>query len=272
MLFILSLFLTCSIFAADKTVPEKILDVSVTVLVPLQEGGIAQGSGIEINKKDKNGDYITYILSASHVIAGARKERIIVSSEGFNKTLVYFTPIKVFKLLIEDNRQIGKVEMEAVCIKFSDPVFDEDLCILKVLKKNFSTNSVQFYKERKLPPIGTKIFNLGSAAGEFGASSLLTGYVSNIGKILNGKPFIVLDIGSIGGCSGSSICLDNGDIIGILTMKMRDANIAYAVGMDRISKWMKTENIEWLLDSNELSPTDEELAKIPLEDGHKHLK
>lgn len=259
-LFLTILLINNIILASDvKTVPEKLQEVAVTV-----KSGNGEGSGVIVTKKDKNGDSVNFVLTAAHVVADLRSEREIVSSEGAKKTVVEFKDAKVIKVLVEEGRTVGRLELDAEVIKYSEADNGDDLSLLKLRKKNFVNVSIDFYMEDKIPVIGTELFHVGSLLGQMGANSMTAGIVSQIGRLHEKKIFDQSTCAAFPGSSGGIITLRDGRYIGMLVRGAGETFNLY-VPMRRIKSWADRNDINWLFDPNKPAPNEEELSKLPIE-------
>mgnify|MGYP001604824848 CR=1 FL=1 len=257
---------TC--LGGEQDVVKHLQDISVTVRCSGSEG-----SGVIKNRTIKNGDkeeVVSYILSAAHVVSGARKTRTVVDSKtGQNKTLIEFADADIVQILIENDRKVGEYKLSAEVLRYSDSEFGEDLALLRLRKRNFvnKNTSVRFYNEDKLPPVGENLYHLGSFLGTIGANSLASGIISAHGRVLpNGKVFSQSSAVAFPGSSGAGMYLkDDGRYIGML-VRGHESNFNYYIPMPRIKNWAKRTGVEFILDDNIEVPSDKELFKSPIED------
>lgn len=235
---------------------DTIQDLSVTI-----HAGGAQGSG-EI--KTRNG--VNYVWTAGHVVDGLRTTRTIIDSKsGGTKTIVEFKDAKVVTELIEDGRAVGRLEMDAEVIRFSDSENGEDLALLRVRKKNFVRSSVQFYLEDKIPPVGTTLYHCGSLLGQMGSNSFTRGIMSQHGRVLHNKVYDQTTCAAFPGSSGGGVYLADGRMCGMI---VRGAGETFnlIVPVRRIRDWAKRAGVEFALDDKVIVPSDADLRKLGVED------
>lgn len=240
-----------------KDVPSYLQEISVTL-----HAGTSQGSGVI---KTRNG--INYVWTAAHVVRQLRKTRTIIdTNSGTTKTVVEFDDAKVVKELLEDGRSVGRLEMDAEVIRYSNSDNGEDLAILRVRKKNFVSSSVQFHLEEKIPSVGTELYHCGSLLGQMGSNSMTRGIMSQHGRVLNGIVYDQSTCAAFPGSSGGGVYLRDGRCVGFI---VRGAGETFnlMVPMRRVVKWAKKAGVEFAIDDNAPVPTIEEFKKMPVEDS-----
>jgi hypothetical protein len=244
--------------AAPNDVPEYLNDISVTIRTP---GG--EGSGVL--KRTRDGT--TWVWTAAHVVADLRKTRQAIDpNTGATRTIVTFDDAKVVKMLIEDGRTVGRVEVDAEVIRYSDASHGEDLALLRVRKKNFIGACVNFYLEKSPPPRGTELFHSGSLLGEVGANSLTEGILSQHGRLIQGKVYDQVSTPSFPGSSGGGVYLkSDGRLIGLL-VRGAPGGFSLIVPVRRMEAWAKKAHVEWAIRDEVPVPGQEELGKLPIED------
>jgi len=238
-------------------VPAYLQDISVTI-----HAGSSQGSGVI-----KTRDGINYVWTAGHVVAHLRTQRDIIDPKtGGKKTVIEFEDAKVVKELIEDGRSVGRIEMFAEVIRYSNADNGEDLALLRVRKKNFVNSSVQFYLDEAIPPLGTTLYHCGSLLGQFGSNSMTRGIVSQHGRVLHGVVYDQTTCAAFPGSSGGGVYLQDGRYVG---MVVRGAGETFnlIVPQRRLAKWAKKVGIEFTVDDNIAVPCEEDLKKFPIEDA-----
>ena len=165
---LLGFTLTLSSYAGEKKQPvaEHLQNVSVTIR---SEGAFSagEGAGVIFTRKDSNGKLVNFIWTAAHVIDNLRSERKVLVN-GSPKTLVEFKDPVVIKEIRQDGRTVGRLQMDAEVLKYSESEKGHDLALLRVRKLNFVTDSVTFYLEEKIPPLGTDLLHVGSLLGQMG--------------------------------------------------------------------------------------------------------
>ncbi len=237
----------------------KLQDISVTVTT-------SSGSGSGVLKTRKVGnDNVTFVWTAAHVVDGLRNVRHIVDTKtGTRREVVEFEDANVVQTINEDGRLVARFSALAEVVKFSK---EEDLALLRIRKKNFSTNSVQFYLDKKLPSLGDDVWNVGSALGIQGSNTVSKGVMSQYGRILsNKKVYDQVSCPGFPGCSGSGVYLNDGRMMGMLTNGAGETFIL-VVPTRRIVDWAKTSGIDWAVDDNIEMPSDKELRRIIVEDN-----
>lgn len=204
------------------------------------KAGNSQGSG-SVFVRDGN----SYILSAAHVVDSLRSTRKVIRG-GDEKTVVEFKPVTVMQLHTVDGKYVGKSEYTGKIVKYSNPEHGEDLVLIKLDKPDaFTTYSVIY--DGELLPIGTDVQHVGSFRGEFGSNSYSKGYISQYGRVIEGKNYFQTTCTGVAGSSGGGIFDTKGNLYGILTRGSSD-NINFCVDYRRIRNWLKRCNALWVLD------------------------
>lgn len=271
---VLSLLFVTPAFAQDKPdtheihkgmteagMPAYLQSISVTI-----HSGRSQGSGVV---KTRNG--VNYIWTAAHVVAGLRETRQVIDKNGSVRNVVEFKDAQVVAELIEDGRSVGKLSMDAEVIRYSDADTGEDLALLRIRKKNFIRSSVRFYLDEKIPPVGCKLYHVGSLLGQVGSNSLTDGIMSQHGRVLYNKVYDQSTCAAFPGSSGGGVYLkEDGRYVGMI---VRGAGETFnlMVPVRRMREWAKSVNVEFALDDSVPVPTDAELRKMPIESNGTHL-
>lgn len=244
--------------AVPKDIPQYLQDISVTISTP-------QGEGSGVLKRTKDGT--TWVWTAAHVVENLRKTRQVINPKtGSPKTLVVFDDAKVLKLLIENGRTVGRIELDAEVIRYSDASHGEDLALLRIRKKQFVDAGVNFYLEKAPPARGTELYHCGSLLGEFGASSLTQGIVSQHGRLIDGKVYDQVSTPSFPGSSGGGVYLKaDGRLIGLL-VRGTPGGFSLIVPVRRMEAWAKKAKVEWAIRDDVPLSSKEELEKQPIED------
>ncbi len=245
-----------------KDVAKYMLDIAVTI-----KAGNAQGSGsLKVTK-----DGQVWVWTAGHVVAGLRHTRNIVDEKGAEKTVVEFDDAQVVRFIVKDGRKVGSFNLDAEVMRYSDANNGEDLALLRIrgaedLKVNASVN---FYLDKDLPTIGTKLYHCGSLLGEFGSNSLTNGLMSQLGRVYQNKVYDQTSCTAFPGSSGGPVCIEaDGRYVGMLT---RGAGETFnlIVPVRRMHTWAKQAGVEFAMDDSLTVPSDEELYKKPIEVGGK---
>jgi hypothetical protein len=266
---LLSLLLASSSFAAEvvKSTADHLQDVSVTIR---SESGwsAGEGSGVIFSRKDKDGNTVNFVWTAAHVVDNLRQTRTVIVS-GAPRTAVTFKDAKVIKVIRQDGRTVGRLELDAEVIKYSDSEDGHDLALLRVRKLNFVTDSVTFYLDKNIPKLGTDLWHVGSLLGQMGSNSMTDGIYSQTGRLipsLNKHVFDQTTVAAFPGSSGGGVYLkSDARYVGML---VRGAGETFnlIVPVRRMVEWAEKNKIMWALDSKVKMPSTEELAKMQIED------
>jgi len=248
------------LIAADakeaQSVPDYLQDISVTI-----KAGGSEGSGVAFNR-----DGVTYIWTAAHVVDGLRSTRMVVDPRsGTPRTIVEFKDAKIVKTLREGGRTVGRTEIDAEVIRYSDADHGEDLALLRVRKKGFLNVSAKFYLDDKLPNLGTRLLHVGSLLGQQGSNSLTAGIMSQHGRLIGKTVYDQTTVTAFPGSSGGGVYLENGQYVGML---VRGAGEGFnlIVPTRRMRNWATRAGILWALDVKVKVPSAEDMKKIPIED------
>lgn len=240
-----------------EEIPAYLQDISVTI-----HAGGAQGSGVI-----KTRDNVNYVLTAGHVVAHLRHLRQVVDpATGSTRTKIEFDDAKVVKELYEAGRSVGRVEMDAEIIRYSDSENGEDLALLRVRKKDFVKFSTQFCCDSVPTPVGTKLLHVGSLLGQMGSNSLTSGIVSQHGRVLHDKVYDQSTCAAFPGSSGGGLYRESdGKYVGMIVRGAGETFNLY-VPMRRIQAWTKRVNAEWVLDDKIAVPDNHTIKKTPVEE------
>lgn len=244
-----------------KDVAKQLQEIAVTI-----KAGGSSGSGVIFTRKDTNNNFINFVWTAGHVVKDLRSERELITSDGSKKTVVEFQDPKIVKILIEDGRIVGTLEIDCEIIKYSDAENGDDLCIMMARKKGFIKETVKFYNNIEPLPLGTELFHVGSLLGITGGQSLTAGIVSQIGRLVNKKEFDQSTVVAFPGSSGGGLFLkNNGECVGFI---LRGAGETFNlfIGIRRVKDWAERNRMLWALDQNIPLPPIEEIKAMPIED------
>ncbi len=263
--------LFCSSLLAQN-VPQYLQDISVTISAS-SEMGRSEGSGIIFSRKDKNGDTINFIWTAAHVIDHLKQTREVVSADGGRRAVIEFKDPKIVKEIKEGGRTIGKIEMDAEVIKFSNFESGHDLALLRLRKKNFISVSTKFYLDNKIPELGTDLLHVGSLLGSLGANSMTAGIYSQHGRLIssNKHVFDQTTVNAFPGSSGGGVfAKSDARYIGML---VRGAGETFnlIVPVRRMKEWAEKNKISWALDESVALPDEDVISKIAIEDNGKEF-
>jgi len=255
---------------ANSKTAEHLQTVSVTIRA---EGDFSagEGSGVIFSRKDAKGNLVNFVWTAGHVIDNLRKTRTKFVS-GRPKTVVEFKDSMVVKEIRQNGRTVGRLQMDAEVLKYSDAKDGHDLALLRIRKYNFVKDSVTFYLDDKIPGLGTDLLHVGSLLGQMGANSMTDGIYSQHGRIIKSLNKFVFDqttCTAFPGSSGGGVYLkDNAQYVGML---VRGAGEGFnlVVPVRRMKEYCKEHKIMWALDPKVAMPKDEELLKLPIEHAPK---
>ena len=151
LLFSFSLALFSGAAEKKQSVAEHLQNVSVTIR---SEGAYSagEGSGVIFTRKDSKGNLVNFIWTAAHVIDNLRSERKVLVN-GAPRTLVEFKDPVIIKEIRQNGRTVGRLQMDAEVLKYSESEKGHDLALLRVRKFNFVTDSVTFYLDGPIPAL-----------------------------------------------------------------------------------------------------------------------
>lgn len=244
-------------------ISQEFQDISVTILArnTIER---AAGSGVIKTRKLPSGESVSFVWTAAHTIEGLRiPKKIIDVTTGFTKTKVEFDDCIVVKPLNQDGRYVGKIEFLAQIIRYDR---QEDLAILKIRKKDFSSGSVKFYQDKELIPLGTRVWHVGSLLGEIGSNSMTEGVLSQHGRIIDRKVFDQVSAAAFPGSSGGGVFLNDGRMIGMVTKGIAET-FHFTIPAYRMREWSRNSNVEWAFDDQIPMISEQELKKLPVEDN-----
>ena len=267
------LFSVLPVKAAKKTTADHLQDVSVTIRA---EGDFSngEGSGVIFSRKDANGNLVNFVWTAAHVIDNLRKERKVIKS-GVPKTVVEFKDPMVVKEIRQGGRTVGRLQMDAEVLKYSDADDGHDLALLRVRKFNFVSDTTTFYLGGEIPKLGTDLLHVGSLLGQAGANSMTDGIYSQHGRILKSINKFIFDqttCTAFPGSSGGGVYLkSDAKYIGML---VRGAGEGFnlIVPVRRMINYCEEHKIMWAMDPTKEMPTESELKKMPIENEPKESK
>jgi hypothetical protein len=273
----LGLALTTASFSAEKklSTADHLQNVSVTIR---SEGTFSagEGSGVIFSRKDSEGNLVNFVWTAAHVIDNLRSERKVLA-HGMPKTLVEFKDPVIIKEIRQGGRTVGRLQMDAEVLKYSDSEDGHDLALLRIRKFNFVKDSVTFYLDEKIPPLGTDLLHVGSLLGQLGANSMTDGIYSQHGRIirsLNKHIFDQTTCTAFPGSSGGGVFLKQDGDTRYVGMLVRGAGEGFnlIVPIRRMTEYCKEHKIMWALDKSVNMPSEEDLKKMPVESTPKEKK
>ncbi len=265
------MLIVSTVVVAERTpveVAEHLQAISVTI-----RSNRSEGSGVVVTKLDKEDKKINFVWTAGHVVAGLRRVRSVIDPKtGISRQIVFFDDAQVIKELVEDGRRVGELKMDAEVIRYSNSTSGEDLALLRIRKENFLEESATFYLEEGILPIGTPLLHVGSLLGQMGANSMTTGIMSQVGRVINNKPYDQTTVAAFPGSSGGGVYTEQGLYMGML---VRGAGETFnlVVPIRRMSEWAKTAGVDFAIHPDTKLPGDEYFSKLPIEDiGHEWQK
>ena len=274
-LFLSICFFAFSTSAEDKkpTTAEHLQNVSVTIRA---EGSFSsgEGSGVIFTRKDSKGNLVNFVWTAAHVIDNLRKERKTLVN-GSPKTLVEFKDPMVVKEIRQNGRTVGRLQMDAEVLKYSDADDGHDLALLRVRKFNFVKDTVTFYLDEDIPALGKDLLHVGSLLGQMGANSMTDGIYSQHGRLikdLNKHVFDQTTCTAFPGSSGGGVySKSDAKYVGML---VRGAGEGFnlIVPIRRMKDYCEKHKIMWALDPSLEMPTEEDLKKMPIENTPQDKK
>jgi len=263
-----------SSYAAEKkqSTADHLQNVSVTIRA---EGAFSagEGSGVIFSRKDSEGRLVNFVWTAAHVVDNLRTERKILV-DGSPQTVVEFKDPVIVKEIRQDGRTVGRLQMDAEVLKYSESEDGHDLALLRVRKLNFVTDSVVFYLDKNIPPLGTDLLHVGSLLGQFGANSMTDGIYSQHGRViksLNKHIFDQTTCVAFPGSSGGGVFLKQDSHAKYIGMLVRGAGEGFnlIVPVRRMVNYCQEHKIMWALDGKVPMPTEGELKKMPIENTPK---
>ena len=251
---------------ADSKTAEHLQTVSVTIR---SEGQFSngEGSGVIFTRKNSKGELVNFVWTAAHVIDNLRKEREVLVN-GAKKTIVEFKDPMIVKEIRQGGRTVGRLQMDAEVLKYSDADDGHDLALLRVRKFNFVTDTVTFYLNKEIPPLGEDLLHVGSLLGQMGANSMTDGIYSQHGRLiksLNKHVFDQTTCTAFPGSSGGGVYLkSDARYVGML---VRGAGEGFnlIVPVRRMQDYCEKHKIMWALDRNVAMPSESDLKKLPIE-------
>lgn len=234
LLCVLSAFCSVSI---GSDVSDHLQEISVTV-----DSGWGTGSGVIFVR-----DNVVFVWTAAHVVDSLRSTKTVYdSASGSDKKVVEFRDAMVIRTLIEDGRTVGRLELSAKILRYSDK---EDLALLMVRKKGFADKGVTFDLEHKPVPLGTSLYHVGSLMGSMGANSMTTGIMSQHGRLIDDIIYDQTTVTAFPGSSGGGVYLQDGKYIGMI---VRGAGEGFnlIVPIRRMAAWARDADVEWAINPN----------------------
>ena len=229
--------------ASEPTTEPTLGQQLQTVAVTIRAGG-AHGSGVVFLKQDAGGNTHTFILTAAHVVDGLRKQGPVLAPDGTTRQGVTFKDASIIRILVENGRKVGQIEIYAKIIRYSPIKGGEDLALLWVRSPNVFNVSAKLYDG--IPALGSELYHVGSMRGMIGANSLTDGILSQQGRLLDGEIFDQTTVTAEPGSSGGLVaCKETGEVVGLLTQGIGQT-FNFIVPARRIREWAGRVHVAWL--------------------------
>ncbi len=269
----LSLLLVTSVMGQEKnSTADHLQNVSVTIRAE-GEYSNGEGSGVIFTRKDAKGNSVNFVWTAAHVIDNLRKEREVLIN-GSKKTIVEFKDPMVVKEIRQSGRTVGRLQMDAEVLKYSDADDGHDLALLRIRKYNFVKDTVTFYLDEDILPLGTDLLHVGSLLGQMGANSMTDGIYSQHGRLIKSLNKFIFDqttCTAFPGSSGGGVYLKkDARYVGML---VRGAGEGFnlIVPVRRMVDYCEQHKIMWALDPKLPMPTEEKINEMPIEHTPKKV-
>ena len=259
-----------SLQAAERTVPEYLTDISVTVRAASSYQR-SEGSGTIFRRK-VDGNETVYCWSAAHVVRHLRTERTETVDGKPYKIVEFGNPSLVRKLRNPDTgRIVGEVVVDAKILKYSDATTGHDLVLMQVLAKDFKSSSVKFSpKGGKLLRVGTHLYHAGSLLGDDGSGSSTAGILSAHGRLRYGKITLTQStLVAFPGSSGGGCYTDAGLYCGMLVRGTPTQGFNLHVPIKRLWRFAEEAKVEWAMDPS-IKVTEKQIKEMPIEDVGAH--
>ena len=264
------LLLHASLFSQEKSIADHLQNVSVTIR---SEGSFSngEGSGVIFTRKDSKGNTVNFVWTAAHVIDNLRSTREVLVG-GTKKTLVEFKDPMIVKEIRQGGRTVGRLQMDAEVLKYSDADDGHDLALLRVRKFNFVEDTVTFNLSDDIPKLGTDLLHVGSLLGQMGANSMTDGIYSQHGRLIKSLNKYVFDqttCTAFPGSSGGGVYLkSDASYVGML---VRGAGEGFnlIVPVRRMKDYCEKHKIMWALNPKLEMPSEDEIKKMPIENEPK---
>lgn len=268
--FLALFFATFSAKSEEKTTAEYLQDISVTIRAE-GEYSAGEGSGVIFTRKDAKGNLVNYVWTAAHVIDNLRSTREVVV-KGASKTLVEFKDPLVVKEIRQGGRTVGRLQMDAEVLKYSNATTGHDLALLRIRKYNFIQDTVVFYLNKEIPELGTDLLHVGSLLGQMGANSMTDGIYSQHGRLIKSLNKFIFDqttCTAFPGSSGGGVFLKEKGKPRYVGMLVRGAGEGFnlIVPTRRLKNYCEEHKIMWAIDPKVPMPLEEELKKLPIENS-----
>jgi S1-C subfamily serine protease len=253
---------------AAAEAPEQIGPYLQRITVTIKKGS-DRGSGTVVTRPVE-GKSVNWILTAAHVVRDLREVKDVIAPDGTERKEVRYRDSEVLQELNQDGRTVGEIKLDAKVINVDSR---RDIALLRVRKSDFLAVSARFYLDDSPPSVGTPVLHCGSPGGQaIGAASVTSGVISRTGVRIEeygGTEGIYdqVDCAALGGSSGGMVCLRaDGRYVGMVTLGLRGGDsFHWMVPVRTIRDWAEELGAEWLLDGEAKPPTEEDVAKIPLE-------
>ncbi|MDZ7378844.1 MAG: serine protease [candidate division KSB1 bacterium] len=244
-----------------ESVPDFLQTVSVTVLAESTEGKVA-GSGVLVSRA-VDGEAVTYVWTAAHVVFPLREKKYVIAPDGKKPPASDYKDAWIVRVETQNGRAVGESRMLCRVMRVS---LREDLAVLEVRKRGFSTASIRLYTEKQHPGIGQDVYHVGSFLGVAGANSMSSGIVSQVGRLIDELEYDQMNASMFPGSSGGGVFLRDGRYIGMGTRAAGETFSLY-IPLRRIRAWAEKAKVLWALDATVPVPKKEERDALGVEDG-----
>tara|TARA_Y100000593_G_C4321294_1_gene343936 strand:+ start:3375 stop:4319 length:945 start_codon:yes stop_codon:yes gene_type:complete len=249
-----------------KAIAEHLQNISVTIRAE-SNWGAGEGSGVIFTRKDSDGNLVNFVWTAAHVVDILRTERKVVIG-GVPKVKVEFKDALIVKEIRQNGRTVGRLQMDAEVLKYSDATNGHDLALLRIRKLNFISDTVVFDLSGEIPSLGTELLHVGSLLGQMGANSMTDGIYSQHGRLIKSLNKYVFDqttVTAFPGSSGGGVYLKSNSKYTGMLVRGAGEGFNLIVPVRRMVNYCKEHDIMWALDPKKEMPTYKKLLEMPIE-------
>lgn len=234
---------------------------SVTVLV---DTVAVNGTGCVFIRKDSTGtNNIVFIWTAGHLVKHTQDSfEEIFSKQVLMQRRISLDAYKIFQNITKDGTTIGKTNVLANVVKFSDE-FHDDIGLLMIDSPFYGTNSIRFDLSEKPPKVGIPLRSVTCPYSLWGSYS--EGVMAFVGRAIRGNVYDQTTCLVYKGSSGGPIFSEDGKCIGLVS-SMTAPNMNYIVPARRLVAWAKKKHLEWALNPDAPIPSKSEIKRIVPED------
>ncbi len=230
----------------DNPVVEHLRSITVTV-----KTSSGSGSGCIIVRGDQS-----FVLTAAHVVDSLKT--VTEDSEG--KKRVSWQDCEVVQKVVQDGKIVQDQSYSAEVIRCAPPESGYDLALLRLYARKAFTKSTSFYTGKKIPPIATRLYHVGSPLGDIGTGSVIPGFYSAHGRKVEKQLLDQISCSAFPGSSGGAVTLEDGRHVGIV-VRGQAGGFILITPIREILAWSQKAKISFLFDEKAKVPPDEELMK-----------